>query len=115
MEFYGKTGLPWLVFDLPSLESGATWYYSVSIHACISKSRTALFHHFGRMLHLAPWMLHPIDIDYSDGHNSGSFRVTGAITYQNDGLDEFYGFDSFQPSTDRLMPKKDNPNLNRVS
>ena len=45
----------------------------------------------------------------------GSFRVTGAITCQNDGLDEFYGFESFQPSTDRLMPKKDNRNLNRVS
>ena len=39
------------------------------IHARISKSRTALFRHFGRMLHLAPWMLHPVDIDYSDGHN----------------------------------------------
>ena len=38
-------------------------------HARISKSRTALFRHFGRMLHLAPWMLHPVDIDYSDGHN----------------------------------------------
>ena len=46
---------------------------------------------------------------------SDSFRVMGAITCQNEGLDEFYGFDSFQPSTDRLMPKKDNPNLNRVS
>ena len=45
----------------------------------------------------------------------GSFRVTGAITCQNEGLDEFYDFDGFQPSTDRLMPKKDNPNLNRVS
>ena len=67
------------------------------------------------MLHLAPWMLHPVDIDYSDGHNFWLVRVTGAITFQNEGLDEFYGFDSFQPSKDRLMPKKDNPNLDRVS
>ena len=36
--------------------------------APISKSRTALFRHFGRMLHLAPWMLHPVDIDYTDDH-----------------------------------------------
>ena len=42
---------------------------SFQIHARISKSRTTLFRHFGRMLHLAPWMLHPVDIDYSDGHN----------------------------------------------
>ena len=39
----------------------------------------------------------------------------GAITYQNEGLDEFYDFDSFQPLTDRIMPKKDNPNLNQVT
>ena len=46
---------------------------------------------------------------------SGLFRVTGAITSQNEGLSEFYGSDSFQPSMDCLMPKKDYPNLNRVS
>src|SRR5574338_1588109 len=34
-----------------------------------SKSRTALFHLFGRMLQLAQRMLHPVDIDSSDGHN----------------------------------------------
>ena len=39
----------------------------------------------------------------------------GAITFQNEGLDGFYGFDGFQLLTDRLMPKKDNPNLNRIS
>ena len=40
------------------------------IHATISKGRTTLFRHFGRMLHLAPLMLHPVDIDSSEGHNS---------------------------------------------
>src|SRR5574338_1281512 len=39
------------------------------IPAPISKSRTALFRLFGRMLHLAPQMLHPVDTDSSDGHN----------------------------------------------
>src|SRR5574338_866183 len=34
-----------------------------------SKSRTVLFRFFGRMLHLAQRMLHPEDIDSSDGHN----------------------------------------------
>src|SRR5574338_1038278 len=32
-----------------------------------SKTRTALFRLFGRMLHLAQRMLHPVDIDSSDG------------------------------------------------
>ena len=45
----------------------------------------------------------------------GSFRVTGAITSQNEGLSEFYGCDGFQPLMDCLMPKKDYPNLSRVS
>src|SRR5574338_427080 len=35
-----------------------------------------------------------------------SFRVTGAITNQNEGLSEFYGFDSCKPSTDSLKTKK---------
>ena len=39
------------------------------IPAPTSKSRTALFRLFGWMLHLAPQMLHPMDINYSDGHN----------------------------------------------
>ena len=30
VNFYVKTGSPWLVFVLPSLDSGATWYYSIS-------------------------------------------------------------------------------------
>ena len=30
MNFYVKKGTPWLVFDLPSLESGAPWYWSIS-------------------------------------------------------------------------------------
>ena len=65
------------------------------IHARISKSRTAQFRHFGRMLHLAPWMLHLEISIIRTALTSGSFRVTGAITCQNEGLDEFYGFDSF--------------------
>ena len=43
-----------------------------------------------------------------------SFRVTGAITSQNEGLSEFYGFDGCKPSTDSFIPKKGYPNLNRV-
>ena len=43
-----------------------------------------------------------------------SFRVTGVITSQNEGLSEFYGFDSCKPSTDSFIPKKSYPNLNRV-
>src|SRR5574338_386502 len=38
------------------------------IPAHTSKSRTALFRLFGRMLHLAQRILHPVDIDSSDGH-----------------------------------------------
>ena len=45
----------------------------------------------------------------------GSFRVTGAITSQNEALSEFYGFDGCKPSMDSFIPKKGNPNLNRVS
>src|SRR5574338_146145 len=30
VKFYVKPGSPWMVFDLPSLESGAPWYYSIS-------------------------------------------------------------------------------------
>ena len=43
-----------------------------------------------------------------------SFRVTGAITRQNEGLSEFYGFDSCKPSTDSFIPKKGYLNLNLV-
>src|SRR5574338_6274 len=39
------------------------------ISAPTSKIRTALFRLFGRMLHLEQRMLHPVDIDSSDGHN----------------------------------------------
>ena len=46
--------------------------------------------------------------------NVGSFRVTGAITCQNEALSEFYGFDSCKPSTDCFIPKKGYPYLNRV-
>src|SRR5574338_1291294 len=42
-------------------------------------------------------------------------RVTGAITSQNEGLSEFYRFDSYKPSMDSFIPKKVYPNLNRVS
>ena len=35
-----------------------------------------------------------------------SFRVTGAINSQNEGLGEFYGFDGCKPSTDSFIPKK---------
>src|SRR5574338_682211 len=45
----------------------------------------------------------------------GSFRLTGAITSQNEALSEFYGFDCCKPSTDSFIPKKGYPNLNRVS
>src|SRR5574338_461369 len=45
----------------------------------------------------------------------GSFRVTGAITSQNEGLSAFYDFDSCKPSMDSFIPKKGYPNLNRVS
>ena len=44
----------------------------------------------------------------------GSFRVTGAITSQNEGICEFYSYDSFQPSLVSFIPKKSYPNLNRV-
>ena len=44
----------------------------------------------------------------------GSFRVTGAITSQNEGIGEFYSYDGFQPSLVSFMPKKSYPNLNRV-
>src|SRR5574338_591969 len=43
------------------------------------------------------------------------FRVTGAITSQNEALSEFYGLDRCKPSTDSFIPKKGYPNLNRVS
>ena len=45
----------------------------------------------------------------------GSFRFTGAITRQNEALGEFYGLDHCKPSMDSFIPKKGNPNLNRVS
>src|SRR5574338_1013816 len=44
-----------------------------------------------------------------------SFRLTGAITSQNEALGELYGLDSCKPSTDSFKPKKVYPNLNRVS
>ena len=44
----------------------------------------------------------------------GSYRVTGAITSQNEALGEFYRYDGFQPSLVSFMPKKSYPNLNRV-
>src|SRR5574338_611165 len=44
-----------------------------------------------------------------------SFRVTGAITSQNEALGEFYGLDCCKPSTDSFKPKKGYLNLNRVS
>ena len=45
----------------------------------------------------------------------GSFKITGAITSQNEALGEFYGLQSCKPSTDSFKPKKGYPNLNRVS
>ena len=30
VDFFCKTGSPWLVYDLPTLESGALWYGTVS-------------------------------------------------------------------------------------
>ena len=44
----------------------------------------------------------------------GSFRVTGAITSQNEGICEFYSYDRFQPPMVSFIPKKSYPNLNRV-
>ena len=44
----------------------------------------------------------------------GSFRVTGAITGQNEDLGEFNGLDSCKSLTDSFKPKKGYPNLNRV-
>ena len=43
-----------------------------------------------------------------------SFRVTGAITSQNEGICEFYSYDGFQPSLVSFIPKKSYPNLKRV-
>ena len=43
-----------------------------------------------------------------------SFRVTEAITSQNEALGEFYELDCCKPSTDSFKPKKGYPNLNRV-
>src|SRR5574338_229727 len=45
----------------------------------------------------------------------GSFRVTGAITSQNEALGEFYGLDRCKPSMDSFKPKKGYLNLNRLS
>jgi len=45
----------------------------------------------------------------------GSFRVTGAITSQNEGICEFYSYDRFQPSLVSFITKKSYPNLNRVT
>ena len=42
----------------------------------------------------------------------GSFRVTGAITSQNEALGEFYSYDSFQPSLVSFIPK--NPNRTSI-
>src|SRR5574338_700383 len=36
----------------------------------------------------------------------GSFRVTRAITSQNEALGEFYGLDRCKPSTDSFKPRK---------
>ena len=44
----------------------------------------------------------------------GSFRVTGAITSQNEGICEFYSYNGFQPSLVSVIPIKSYPNLNRV-
>ena len=44
----------------------------------------------------------------------GSFRVTGATTSQNEGICEFYSYDSFLPSLVSFIPKKSYPNHNRV-
>src|SRR5574338_1622747 len=44
-----------------------------------------------------------------------SFRVTAAITSQNNALSEFYSFDGCKPSMDSFIPKKGYSNLNRVS
>ena len=44
-----------------------------------------------------------------------SFRVTGAITSQNEALGEFYGLHGCKPSMDSFKPKKGYPDLNRVS
>ena len=44
----------------------------------------------------------------------GFFRVTGAITSQNEARGEFYSLDGYKPSTDSFKPKKGYPNLNRV-
>ena len=84
------------------------------IHAPISKGRMARFRHFRRMLHLAPQMLHPVEIDSSEGHNSWLVKSYRAITNQNEGICEFYSYDGFQPSLVSFIPKKSYPNLNRV-
>src|SRR5574338_1589093 len=53
--------LPWRVVHHGSVPS--------QIPAPTSKSRTALFRLFGRMLHLAQQMFHHVDIDSSNGLN----------------------------------------------
>ena len=47
--------------------------------------------------------------------NVVSFRVTEAITSQNEALGEFYELDRCKPSTDSFKSKKGYQNLNRVS
>ena len=44
-----------------------------------------------------------------------SFRVTEAITSQNEALGEFYSLDGCKPSMNSFKPKKSYQNLNRVS
>ena len=44
----------------------------------------------------------------------GSFRVTGAITSQNEGFCEFYSYGSFQPSLVSFISKNSYPNIDRV-
>ena len=69
VNFYVKTGSPLLFFDLLPWRAVHHGTVPFQIPAPTSKSRMALFRLFGRMLHLAQQMLHPMDIDSSDGHN----------------------------------------------
>ena len=76
------------------------------IHAPISKGRTALFRHFGRMLHLAPRCCTLWISILRRAITLGPFVVTRAITCQNEGICEFYSYDGFQPSLVSFIPKK---------
>ena len=57
-----------LRFTFPGERFSMVLFHFKSLHPLLKVERRC-FGFFGRMLHLAPRMLHPVDIDSSDGHN----------------------------------------------